>query len=173
MAKEDTMKNNEAVSSTMVYLADVTIEKSAIVDSNSDGIFGAGDSTTAIGKGKTVQYTLRYANIGNYSAKNVVISDSLPEELAFEVGSISLPASGTVEYSKDKGMNRNYISNKVDGDEDEDITDVRILLNDEVVLGNSIEGQFIYPSNNNIFTGNTTWIVPAGVRYIDVFAVGG
>jgi hypothetical protein len=35
-AKEDTMLNNEAVSSTMVYLADVMIEKSAIVDSDND-----------------------------------------------------------------------------------------------------------------------------------------
>lgn len=63
LGREDTMVNNVATSSTMVYLADMTIEKTAIVDSNEDGIFGGNDSTTAVGKGKTIQYTLRYDNI--------------------------------------------------------------------------------------------------------------
>ena len=132
LAKEDTMVNNVAISTTMVYLADVVIEKSAIVDSNSDGLFGGSDSTTAVGKGKSIQYTLKYDNIGNFNAKHVVISDSLPDEVSFEMGSLTLPALGTVEYSTDRGMNRDYISTKSAGEEDEAITDVRVLLTNDV-----------------------------------------
>ncbi|GHV26132.1 hypothetical protein FACS1894176_06230 [Bacteroidia bacterium] len=85
---------------------------------------------------------------------------------------MSLRASGTIEYSKDKGMNRNYVSSIPAGSGDEQITDVRILLDDEVAApSHSVEGKFIYPSK--VFTGNTTWTVPAGVTSVDVFAVGG
>jgi uncharacterized repeat protein (TIGR01451 family) len=63
-AKEDTMVNNEATSSTMVYLADVMIEKTARVDRDEDGIFGSsGDSTTTVEKGQNIQYQLHYDNI--------------------------------------------------------------------------------------------------------------
>jgi uncharacterized repeat protein (TIGR01451 family) len=111
-AKEDTMVNNEATSSTMVYLADVMIEKSAIVDSNGDGVFSGDDATDAVGKGKKIQYTLQYDNIGNYSAENIVLRDSVPSEVCFELGSITLSGENTIEYSNDKGMTWNYMSSK-------------------------------------------------------------
>jgi uncharacterized repeat protein (TIGR01451 family) len=105
-AKEDTMANNEAVSSTMVYLADMMVSKHAIVDSNDDGNFDtATDSTTVATPGKQVQYTLEYDNIGNYNAENVIITDSMPAEVCLELGSIALPFGATIEYSTDRGMN--------------------------------------------------------------------
>jgi uncharacterized repeat protein (TIGR01451 family) len=129
LAKEDTMDNNEATSATMVYLADVMIEKSAIVDRDEDGIFGSiGDSSTTVEKGQNIQYQLHYDNIGNYTAENVVLRDSLPAEVCFEIGSIALSGGHTIEYSTDKGMTWGYMSNKKTGEEDCAITDFRIML---------------------------------------------
>jgi uncharacterized repeat protein (TIGR01451 family) len=172
-AKEDTMLNNEAVNSTMVYLADMMISKSAIVDSNGDEIFDTTtDSTLAAIPRRKVQYTLEYDNIGNYSAKNVVIRDSLPAEVCFEIGSIALSEGYSIEYSNDKGMTRNYVSNKNDGEEDCAITDFRVVLEDELMApGHKIEGGFQAVIQE--FTGNTTWTVPSGIREVEVFVVGG
>jgi uncharacterized repeat protein (TIGR01451 family) len=142
-AKEDTMENNEAVSSTMVYLADVMIEKSAIVDSNADGVFSGDDSVHAVGKGKRVRYRLKYDNIGNYHAENVVLRESLPAEICFKMGSITLPERTSIEYSADKGMSWEYISSKGTGEEDCAITDFRIILEEPLMApGNSKGGNF-------------------------------
>jgi uncharacterized repeat protein (TIGR01451 family) len=140
-AKEDTMLNNEAVSSTMVYLADVMVEKTAIVDSNADGIFSGDDSLKEVGKGKKVKYRIRYTNIGNYNAENVVLRDSLPAEVCFTMGSVTLPERTVIEYSNDKGMTWSYISTKKIGEEDCEITDFRIVLADQLSApGYSIAG---------------------------------
>ncbi|MDR2415916.1 MAG: DUF11 domain-containing protein [Candidatus Peribacteria bacterium] len=140
-AKEDTMVNNEAVSSTMVYLADVMIEKRAIVDSNGDGVFSGDDSTEAVRKGKRIKYRVSYENIGNYSAENVVLRDSLPADTCFVIGSVNAPRRSWIEYSSDKGMSWSYVSNKADGEEDCAITDFRIVLADKLAApGHSVEG---------------------------------
>jgi uncharacterized repeat protein (TIGR01451 family) len=172
-AKEDTMLNNEAVNSTMVYLADMMISKSAIVDSNGDEIFDTmTDSTLAAIPRRKVQYTLEYDNVGNYSAKNVVIRDNVPAEVCFEIGSVDLSGKYTIAYSNDKGMTWNYVSNKAAGEEDCAITDFRVILEDELMApGHKIEGGFQAVIQE--FTGNTTWTVPSGVTEVEVFAVGG
>jgi uncharacterized repeat protein (TIGR01451 family) len=51
-----------------------------------------------------VKYQLKYDNIGNYTAENVILRDSLPIDVCFVVGSIALSGRHTIEYSIDKGM---------------------------------------------------------------------
>ncbi|MDR2190806.1 MAG: hypothetical protein LBP53_06645 [Candidatus Peribacteria bacterium] len=140
-AKEDTMLNNEAISSTMVYLADVMVEKSAIVDSNADGLFSGNDSTEIVSKGKKIRYRLAYHNIGNYSAENVVLRDKLPADTCFVIGSVVIPEKSWIEYSNDKGMTWSYVSDKAEGEQDCAITDFRIVLADKLTApGHSVEG---------------------------------
>lgn len=140
-AIEDTMDNNISKSSTMVYLSDVIIEKTAIVDSDGNEIYGnTGDSKDMAKKGDHVKYSLKYDNIWNYAAENVVILETIPVDTCFKVGSIKVPQDADIQYSSDWGLTWDY---SPQWNVDCQVTTVRLILKNSLEApSNKIEGSF-------------------------------
>jgi uncharacterized repeat protein (TIGR01451 family) len=63
--------------------------------------------------GTDLTYTLGISNVGTASALSVVVADTLPQQVDFQVGSVasSLPPgiSAVVEYSNDAGASWTYV----------------------------------------------------------------
>lgn len=63
--------------------------------------------TGMLATGTDLTYTLRIANVGEYAARAVTVTDSVPTQVSFKVGSVSqtLPAgiTATVTYLNDSG----------------------------------------------------------------------
>lgn len=140
-AIEDTMENNKDESLTLVYLSDVIIEKTAIVDSDGNEIYGnTGDSKDMAKKGDHVKYSLKYDNIWNYAAENVVILETIPVDTCFKVGSIKVPQAANIQYSNDWWLTWDY---SPQWNIDCQVTTIRIILKDVLSApSNKIEWSF-------------------------------
>ena len=103
--------NNTDSTQVTAYRADLMIQKSAISDNNGDGYFDAVDSTTMTDQNKKIRYTLAYDNIGNASASGAVISEKIPAQTCYVIGSLesNIPAGTVIECSADSGVNYTYI----------------------------------------------------------------
>ena len=107
---EDTLLNNTDSTEVTAYRADVMIQKSAISDTNNDGIYDLLDSPTMTDKDQKIRYTLEYDNIGNASASGAMISEKIPAQTCYVIGSLesNIPAGTVIEYSADSGVNYDY-----------------------------------------------------------------
>ena len=102
--------NNTDSTQVTAYRADLMIQKSAISDNNGDGYFDAVDSTTMTDQNKKIRYKLEYDNIGNASASGAMISEKIPPQTCYVIGSLesNIPAGTVIEYSADSGVNYTY-----------------------------------------------------------------
>ncbi len=140
-ATEQILDNNDDSSTTTVYRADLMLVKTG-VSAGRDGIFGTTDDTTdEANAGDQLRYRLEYNNIGNITAKESVITENIPVDICFTVGSIaSLPATAKVSYSNDEGSTWNYAPNGESGDQDCNVTNFRIELGDLSAPANMLSG---------------------------------
>ena len=95
------MTNNSDQTSTTVYRPDLVITKTAVSDTNGDGIFDLVDNAVMTDAGQKIRYTLGYDNIGNTVASGVVLSEMIPAQTCYIVGSLeqTKPLRTHIEYS--------------------------------------------------------------------------
>ena len=98
------MTNNIDTTMVSVYRPDLVIRKSAMSDNNNDKTYDLLDSTVMTDAGKTIRYTLKYDNIGNTAAQDVVMSEAIPAQTCYVVGSLeqTKPAGTVVKYSNNQ-----------------------------------------------------------------------
>ncbi|MEF3245299.1 MAG: DUF11 domain-containing protein [Caldisericaceae bacterium] len=73
----------------------------------------------------TLTYSIKYGNTGNLTATNTVITDHIPSNTRFVVGSATQPAGVTVEYSNDNGATWSYTPTAGGDGTDPNVTDIR------------------------------------------------
>lgn len=133
---EDILTNNTDSSQTVVYRADLSIQKSG-VSKGPDNILGTGDdSTTQTSVGENVYYTLEYNNIGSAPAQNSIITETIPTGMCYIDGSITgYPGDATIEFSNDNASTYTYSPT---GPVDCSVTNFRIVFGSPIFPGNSV-----------------------------------
>jgi len=102
-----------------VVTATLTVVKTSVVDSDP---FGSANPKAV--PGAIVEYTIDITNNGSASATTVEITDSIPANTVFVVGSIT--AGDTIEYSDDNGATWTYVPVGVT---DANVTDISVTFN--------------------------------------------
>jgi uncharacterized repeat protein (TIGR01451 family) len=125
---EDIVSNNSDSSSTRVYRANISVQKTG-TSVGEDGVLGtADDSTSVTNPNEVIHYTITYDNSGNTDAADTIISDRIPTDACFVIGSILPPAGTITEYSSDNESTWTYIPSGASGDTDCNITNFRVVF---------------------------------------------
>jgi uncharacterized repeat protein (TIGR01451 family) len=142
-ASEDAARNAEAVAidAFQVQAPSLTVTKTSEVQE--DSINGE-DNPMAIPSAR-VRYTIVIANGGSSEASGLVVTDAIPDNTWFFVGSITVDGetvdttatTATATYSADGG--ENYTHTPVEGTdgEDQSVTDIRVELGTAVAAQGS------------------------------------
>ena len=102
---EENVDNNGSRCDTVVFRADPMVTKSAsqVVDADF-GVGAAASPSDPVEVGGRVRFEIGYDNLGDFSASEVVIDDTLPVGASFVAGSFSgLPDGATVLYDDGSG----------------------------------------------------------------------
>lgn len=102
-ANEDITSNNIDTTSVTVYRPDLVIHKTGFSYGPDWAPGTADDTLTTANQGEYIEYTLSYDNIGNISAENAVITETIPQGVCFSPYSITPPPQSTLEFSTDGG----------------------------------------------------------------------
>jgi len=126
------MTNNSDQTSTTVYRPDLVITKTAVSDTNGDGIFDLVDNAVMTDAGQKIRYTLGYDNIGNTVASGVVLSEMIPAQTCYIVGSLeqTKPLRTHIEYSNNSSQTYTYIPVGATGTQDCAVTHWRLKWDD-------------------------------------------
>lgn len=143
-AIEDITENNTDASNVSVYMPDVTVHKTGFSVANNDPNF--------VDINSLVEYKVEYQNKGNIDAQNVNITDPIPVDSCFVIGSITnLPTGATIEYFKNNLWSSTA---PVDGGNGTDCGVKQIRINFDGPIGSATS--FVSEGDSSPFNGTAT-----------------
>lgn len=126
--------------------ATYTVASAALAVNKSSAVIADGVNVVApfyAIPGATVEYTIGITNNGGTAATDVVVSDPIPANTSFVVGSISsTPAATAVQYSNDSGTTWTYTPVADGNGVDTAVTDVRATFLSVASGGGTAEVKF-------------------------------
>ncbi len=115
--------------------------------------------------GGSITYTLNYSNTGNENATSTVLTDKIPQNTAFVVGSVSAESGVSISYSNDNGSTWNYTPVADSNGTDPNVTDIRFDIGTLQTGGTnhaaSFEVKIANPLDNGTVIRNTAHITCA------------
>lgn len=110
----------------------LSVVKTAIVDSNNNGSYWWSDSTTEFYPSQTIQYNLNYSEVGT-GGSGVILSDVLPDGVCFRLGSIPSMIGQTIAYFSDTSFSTPYVPNGAVGSYDCIVKSFKVVKNPSCV----------------------------------------